>query len=102
MYICVLSRVGGFLLGKLVSILSNENKRMEVAFTSHSQTLCRNAIWRRKKCPWYDYYDWAHCCSNVNRLTYCLTGYRFFLLPAVFLSAITYAKMKTSPLKTEA
>ena len=33
MDICVLSRVGGFRLGKLVSILSNENKRMEVAFT---------------------------------------------------------------------
>ena len=32
MDICVLSR-GGFRLGKLVSILSNENKRMEVAFT---------------------------------------------------------------------
>ena len=29
----MLSRVGGFRLGKLVSILSNENKRMEVAFT---------------------------------------------------------------------
>jgi len=38
MDICVLSRVGGFRLGKLVSILSNENKWMEVAFT---QTLCR-------------------------------------------------------------
>jgi len=33
MDICVLSRVGGFRLGKLVSILSNETKRMEVAFT---------------------------------------------------------------------
>ena len=33
MDICVLSRVGGFRLGKLVSILSNENKQMEVAFT---------------------------------------------------------------------
>ena len=38
MDICVLSRVGGFRLGKLVLILSNENKWMEVAFT---QTLCR-------------------------------------------------------------
>ena len=33
MDICVLSRVGGFRLGKFVSILSNENKQMEVAFT---------------------------------------------------------------------
>jgi len=33
MDICVLSRVGGFRLGNLVSILSNENKQMEVAFT---------------------------------------------------------------------
>ena len=33
MDICVLSRVEDFRLGKLVSILSNENKRMEVAFT---------------------------------------------------------------------
>jgi len=29
MDICVLSRVGGFRLGKLVSILSNENKGMD-------------------------------------------------------------------------
>jgi len=34
MDICVLSRVGGFRLGKLVSILSNENKRMEIALTN--------------------------------------------------------------------
>jgi len=33
MDIYVLSRVGGFRLGKLVSILSNDNKQMEVAFT---------------------------------------------------------------------
>jgi len=33
MDICVLSGVGGFRLGKFVSILSNENKQMEVAFT---------------------------------------------------------------------
>ena len=33
-WICVLSRVGGFRLGKLVSILSNENKQMEVVFTN--------------------------------------------------------------------
>ena len=31
MDICVLSRVGGFRVGKLVSILSNENKRMDIA-----------------------------------------------------------------------
>jgi len=49
MDICVLSRVGGFRLGKLVLILSNEDKWMEVAFTHitligpclHTQTLCR-------------------------------------------------------------
>ena len=42
MDICVLSRVGGFRLGKLVSFLSNENKQMEVAFTYvNTQTLCR-------------------------------------------------------------
>ena len=35
-WICVLSRVGGFRLGKLVSILSNENKQME-----HTEPLCR-------------------------------------------------------------
>ena len=47
--LCVVPRVGGFLLGKLVSILSNENKRLEVAFTHitligpclHTQKLCR-------------------------------------------------------------
>jgi len=33
MDICVLSHVGGFRLGKSVSILSNENKQMAVAFT---------------------------------------------------------------------
>ena len=42
MDICVLSRVGGFRLGKLVSILSNENKQMKVAFTHiHKRCLCR-------------------------------------------------------------
>ena len=35
----MLSRVGGFRLGKLVSILSNENKQMEVAFT-HIHNRC--------------------------------------------------------------
>jgi len=33
MDICVLSRVGGFRFGKLVSILSNENKWIELGFT---------------------------------------------------------------------
>jgi len=45
----VVTRVGGFRLGKLVSNLSNENKRVEVAFTHitliglclHTQKLCR-------------------------------------------------------------
>ena len=37
MDICVLSHVGGFRLGKLVSILSNENKRMEVATHIHKR-----------------------------------------------------------------
>jgi len=32
-WIRVLSHFGGFRLGKLVSILSNVNKQMEVAFT---------------------------------------------------------------------
>jgi len=32
-WICVLPHVGGFQLSKLVSILSNETKRVEVAFT---------------------------------------------------------------------
>ena len=36
----MLSRVGGFRLGKLVSFLSNENKQMKVAFT-HIHMLCR-------------------------------------------------------------
>ena len=40
MDIRVLSRVGDFRLGKLVSILSNENKQMEVAFTQIHK-LCR-------------------------------------------------------------
>ena len=35
----MLSRVGGFRLGKLVSILSNENKQME--HTEHTEPLCR-------------------------------------------------------------
>ena len=38
-WICVFSRVDGFRLGKLVSILSNENKHMEVAFT-HIHNRC--------------------------------------------------------------
>jgi len=49
MDLCVVPRVGGFRLSKLVSNLSNENKRMEVAFTHitlkrpclHTQKLCR-------------------------------------------------------------
>ena len=49
MYLCVVPCVGGFRLGKLVSNLSNENKRVEVAFTHitligpclHTQKLCR-------------------------------------------------------------
>ena len=39
-WIYVFSRVDGFRLGKLVSILSNENKHMEV----------QNAICHRRKC----------------------------------------------------
>ena len=49
MDLCVVPRVGGFRLGKLVSNLSNENKRLEVAFAHitligpclHTQKLCR-------------------------------------------------------------
>ena len=49
MDVCVVPRVGGFRLGKLVSNLSNENKRVEVAFAHitligpylHTQKLCR-------------------------------------------------------------
>ena len=37
----VLSRVGGFRLGKLVSILSNKNKTDGSSVHSHTQTLCR-------------------------------------------------------------
>jgi len=45
MDICVHSRVGGFRLGKLVSILSNEYKRLEVAFTH-----LLNHCWFGKDC----------------------------------------------------
>ena len=47
--LCVVRRVGGYRLGRLVSNLSNELKRIEVAFTHitligpclHTQKLCR-------------------------------------------------------------
>ena len=45
MDICVRPRVGGFRLGKLVSILSNENKQMKVAFTHiHKRDVVGNAL----------------------------------------------------------
>jgi len=43
MDICVLPRVGGFRLGKLVYILSTENKWMEVTFT-HIHNAKQNAM----------------------------------------------------------
>ena len=49
MDLCVVPRVGGFRLGKLVSILCDVHKRVEVLFTHitligpclHTQKLCR-------------------------------------------------------------
>ena len=59
MDICVLSRVGGFRLGNLVSILSNENKQMEVAFTHiHKRYVERYMTSKEMLLTWHTYYDW--------------------------------------------
>ena len=64
MDIYVLSRVGGFWFVKLVSILSNETKRVEVAFTHIHKSCaeCYDIGNARHTC--YDWQlFWAHFCT---------------------------------------